>query len=157
MDKKEFLEDLRQALVGEVNPKVLEDNIRYYDQYIGSRSSEEEERILQELGNPRLIAKTIIEAEKATGEKKHFTGSQGSYDYHAKMDDEFNKQENDNLNQTRIYTNLTLWQKILVAFIIIVFLLVLFFVGRIIIGFLIAFAVPIILVLLVFTLFKKRN
>ncbi len=157
MDKKEFLEGLRQALVGEVTPKVLEDNIRYYDQYIGSGSSEEEERILQELGNPRLIAKTIIEAEKVTGEKKHFTGSQGSHEYHSKMEDEFSKQERDNLNQTRIYTNLTLWQKILAILIIIVFLFVLFFVGRIVIGFLIAFAVPIILVLLVFALFKKRN
>ena len=157
MDKKEFLEGLRRALVGEVSPKVVEDNIRYYDQYISSNSSEDEERILQELGNPRLIAKTIIEAEKATQEKKHFTGSQGSFGYHSGMEDEFKNQDSNNLNHTKIYTNLTIWQKILLILIIIVFLFVLFFVGRIVIGFLIAFAVPIILVLLVFALFKKRN
>ena len=157
MNKKEFLEGLRQALAGEVNPKVIEDNVRYYDQYIGSRTSEEEERILLELGNPRLIAKTIIETEKATKEKKHINGARESYGYRSTMEDEFRKQDSENHSQTKLYTNLTLWQKILLILIIIVFLFVLYFIGRIMIGFLIAFAVPIILVLLVFALFKKRN
>ncbi len=157
MDKDKFLDGLRQALIGEVSPKVIEDNIRYYDQYISSRPSEEE-RLLQELGNPRLIAKTIIEAEKATREKKRFTGFQGSYGYQSEMEeDDYKQQENDNYKQAKIDTNLTIWHKILLILIIIVFLFVLFFVGRIMIGFLAAFAVPIILVLLVFSMFKKRN
>ncbi|HHV13510.1 MAG TPA: DUF1700 domain-containing protein [Clostridiales bacterium] len=157
MDKREFLEGLSQALDGEVNPEVIEENIRYYDQYIASGSSEEE-RILKELGNPRLIAKTIIEAEKATKEKYHFNGSsQGYHGHPPEREETYREQENDNLGQTNIYTNLTWWQKILLVLILIVFLIVLFFIGRIVIGFIIAFAVPIILVLLVFALFRKRK
>ena len=72
-------------------------------------------------------------------------------------EDDYKQQENDNYKQTKIDTNLTIWHKILLILIIIVFLFVLFFVGRIMIGFLAAFAVPIILVLLVFSMFKKRN
>ena len=70
MDKNEFLNQLKLALGGEVSSEVVEQNIRYYDQYINSSTKEEEASIIRELGNPRLIAKTIIETQKIVREKK---------------------------------------------------------------------------------------
>lgn len=62
MEKKEFLDCLREYLSGEVSGPVIESNIRYYDSYISEHSSslEEERRCIEEIGNPRLIATTII-------------------------------------------------------------------------------------------------
>ena len=64
MDKKEFLEKLTLALAGQVTRPVIEENIRYYDDYITEKlkSGMALSQILEELGDPRLIAKSIIEA-----------------------------------------------------------------------------------------------
>lgn len=69
MTKFEFTESLRKALSGRVNYNVVNDNVTYYENYIDTeiRKGRNEQEILEELGDPRLIAKTIIEAEKAGG------------------------------------------------------------------------------------------
>ena len=66
MDRESFITELRMALSGKVNPAVIEENISYYNEYITGqvRMGEDEEDVLDALGNPRLIAKTIIEANK---------------------------------------------------------------------------------------------
>ena len=64
MDKKEFLEKLAMALAGQVSGRVIEENIAYYDQYISDevRRGKPVSQVLEELGDPRLIARSIIEA-----------------------------------------------------------------------------------------------
>ncbi len=61
MRKEEFLQLLRQALMGDVPPGVLEENVRYYDSYITEevRKGRTEEEVIAEIGDPRLIARTI--------------------------------------------------------------------------------------------------
>lgn len=63
MGKQEFLEKLRQALNGRVAPSVVTDNIQYYDDYINMeiRKGRSEEEVLAQLGDPRLIARTIVQ------------------------------------------------------------------------------------------------
>ena len=63
MTKREFLEKLRFALSGRVDPDVVADNIRYYEDYINTeiRKGKSEEDVLGMLGDPRLIARTIAE------------------------------------------------------------------------------------------------
>lgn len=64
MDKKEFLEKLTMALAGQVSRSVIEENIRYYENYIAEevRKGKSQHQVLDELGDPRLIAKSIIDA-----------------------------------------------------------------------------------------------
>lgn len=64
MDKKEFLEKLAMALAGQVSRSVIEENIRYYENYIAeeARKGRPQHQVLDELGDPRLIAKSIIDA-----------------------------------------------------------------------------------------------
>jgi iron only hydrogenase large subunit-like protein len=71
MKKSEFLELLKQSLNGEIRPDKIKQNIDYYDQYIGNNPSDEEE-IINKLGDPRLIAKTIIESERIAKERGKF-------------------------------------------------------------------------------------
>lgn len=62
MSKSEFLSELRVTLAGELPEHEIENNIRYYDSYIREQALESpEEQVLEQLGDPRLIAKTIIE------------------------------------------------------------------------------------------------
>lgn len=66
MDRNEFISALRAALSGKVPATTVEDNVQYYEEYIEVqlRQGKSEEEILAALGDPRLLAKTIIEANK---------------------------------------------------------------------------------------------
>ena len=81
MRKEEFLQTLRRALTGDVPPGVLEENIRYYDSYIGEevRKGRTEEEVIREIGDPRLIARTIEDTTDGAGEGRY--QSQESYEY----------------------------------------------------------------------------
>ena len=65
MTKKEFLEQLEETLAGEVPNSVVYDNKQYYSKYIDSElwKGRAEEEIFEELGIPRLLAKTVIDMQ----------------------------------------------------------------------------------------------
>lgn len=64
MDKENFLRMLQNALVGAVGPEVVNENMSYYENYINTqiRMGKSEEEVFAQLGDPRLIAKSIISA-----------------------------------------------------------------------------------------------
>ncbi|MCI8465635.1 MAG: DUF1700 domain-containing protein [Lachnospiraceae bacterium] len=73
MTQREFSDILRKALNGQVPPYVVSENLDYYDSYISEQMGRgrTEEEILDELGDPRLLARTIIDAEGPSGRKKN--------------------------------------------------------------------------------------
>jgi hypothetical protein len=68
MTRAEFLEELRLALQGNVSQVQVNENLRYYENYIieESRKGKTEEQVIEELGSPRLIARTIIDTSEQT-------------------------------------------------------------------------------------------
>lgn len=64
MGKEEFLHHLEEALQGEVPSSVIDENLRYYSSYIADERKKgfTEEEVTAGIGDPRLIAKTIIES-----------------------------------------------------------------------------------------------
>lgn len=62
MNKQDFIDRLRMALNGRVSPGLVMDNVNYYEDYINTeiRKGRTEEEVLESLGDPRLIARTII-------------------------------------------------------------------------------------------------
>lgn len=72
MKKHEFLSELKEALEGQVPPSEVESSYEYYKNYIQEqiRSGKSEEEVFEELGSPRLIAKSIIDTKG--GEKLHY-------------------------------------------------------------------------------------
>lgn len=66
MNRYEFINALRAALGGKVPATTVEDNIQYYEEYIEVqlRQGRSEAEVLETLGDPRLLARTIIEANK---------------------------------------------------------------------------------------------
>ena len=84
MTKQEFLSGLETALSGEVSQQVFLENMRYYRGYIEDelRKGRSEAEVLEELGSPRLIARTIIdaaEAEEEAGTGRSDSGFFGGY------------------------------------------------------------------------------
>jgi uncharacterized membrane protein len=157
MDKKEFIDILRQSLIGEVSPEVIEENVRYYDQYINSRVTGEEAQLFAELGDPRLIAKTIIETEKVSKLKEGNNSYQnGNNYYNNETEDRENKQDNSRQINPRLFSSMKWYQKIAFILIMVVVLIVIFSIGRVFIKFVFAFGLPIILILLILTMFRKR-
>ncbi len=63
MNKETFIDTLRRALYGRVSEYELADHVRYYEDYIRQEmnSGRSEQEVLEELGDPRLIARTILE------------------------------------------------------------------------------------------------
>ena len=80
MTKNEFLEQLRLALSGKVPQEEIISQIKYYDSYIMQESTSRDEHIvIEEIGSPNLIAKTIIDSYKrAYGPT--YKGSSGEYE-----------------------------------------------------------------------------
>lgn len=65
MSKQEFLDGLRRSLAGNLETCEVNEHIQYYSDYIDSqiRMGNTEEAVMASLGEPRLIAKTLIGME----------------------------------------------------------------------------------------------
>ena len=63
MTKAEFLEMMEQKLTGELDENTVAKTLRYYSEYIDSetRKGRSGEEVLEELGSPLLIARTILD------------------------------------------------------------------------------------------------
>ena len=84
MTRQEFLEELRITLQGEMNQGRINEHLHYYDTYImeESRKGKTEEQVLEELGNPRLIAKTLIDTEGNYEGSRHESAYSSGYEEH---------------------------------------------------------------------------
>ena len=69
MTKQEFLDKLRRALNGNMAAGTVEDNIRFYENYFRAQMEQgrSEADILNELGDPRILARTLIDAAERAG------------------------------------------------------------------------------------------
>ena len=111
MNKTEFLQQLREALDAELSSRAVEENIRYYREYISDeeRKGRTEEEILNELGDPWLIAKTIIDTGVSEG-----TGEYGSYSASSENSDYQGYGRRTDYDGMKVYHLDTWWKKTLV-------------------------------------------
>lgn len=84
MTRQEFIEGLGRALSGKLDANRLNEIIKYYEDFIMTevRKGKSEEEVLQQLGDPRLIAKSILAAEtNAKNESDLSQGAEGDGNY----------------------------------------------------------------------------
>lgn len=74
MNKYEFITNLQKHLTGKVSTEKLQEITAYYNDYIDSqiRKGKTEDEVLKELGDPRLLAKTIAATEGNSGYGEDF-------------------------------------------------------------------------------------
>ena len=151
MRKSEFLQELKEALQGEVSGGVLQENLRYYDNYITQETAagRREEDVIDEIGSPRLIARTIIDSSEAAGD----VPEQGS-GYYENQGSGYGQQETGSSGSFR-YFNLNKWYWKL-ALVVILFLVisVIFSIMGGVFYLLIRFSGPILMCLLIYWLIK---
>ena len=143
MTRDEFISQLRIALAGNVSSEKLQENVRYYNEYIQDeiRKGKSEAEVIQMLGDPTLLAKTIIAADEA---KKHpeetiYDAQDGSFEKPKKV-----KQKG------------TL-HKIMIILGVILAIVLLFTVVTGVIRFVAPFILPVFIIVMVFRIFSKRR
>ena len=67
MKRSEFLTELKEQLSFELPERLVRENIDFYNNYISDevRAGKTEAEVLSDLGEPRLIARTVIDAAKS--------------------------------------------------------------------------------------------
>lgn len=80
MTRTEFMDSLQRALAGSLTSSTVNENMRYYEEYFDTqiRSGKSEEEVVNSLGDPRLLAKTIIQAAKY--QARNYGGDAPEYD-----------------------------------------------------------------------------
>lgn len=70
MTKREFLDSLRRALNGNMESAAVEDNIRFYESWFASETAKgsSEAELTAQLGDPRILARTLIDAAERAGD-----------------------------------------------------------------------------------------
>lgn len=145
MSKNEFIQGLEAALSGNVPPETVRENLIYYRDYIRTEleKGRTEQDIMDELGDPRLIARTIMDttpgAEEGAFEPYHFRGffgegsQTGSYSQGSGYGQDSSYSQNDGYTQGSgsrghvHYYNLNKWYwKLLAVVVVVLFLMLLF-------------------------------
>lgn len=89
MNREEYINTLERCLVGKIDPDSLRDTIKYYKDYFAMEQSKGigEDQIIQTLGEPRLLAKSIIAAESGRQERdeRELRSDTASYERDAGM------------------------------------------------------------------------
>lgn len=151
MNTAEFLQGLKNALLGEMGESAIEDNLQYYKGYIESEINrgKTEEEVLSKLGDPRLIARTILDTfDKPVG-KTYSSSSNYRYDEGT----ETGEQESLKSGKYKLGSEFTSWIPIIIA-VLIVFI-VLSIIGSVIL-FVAPVLVPAAIILFIIWSFRKK-
>ena len=156
MVKKEFLDILRESLAGKVPMSEIEENIRYYKDYI-ENGAESEEEALKQLGDPHLIARTIIDSFKASkGPMADFYTEQARNEYSSGTFEEDGSRTEDEDNvytqykyKTGFGHNFKWYEKLVLGIIIIGIISLVLFIGGLAIAIILRIILPVVLVLVI--------
>lgn len=79
MSREEFLRGLEEALANEVPQAVIRDNVDYYASYISQEMAKGRTmaEIVGEIGEPRIVARTIIDSCEESGAAEENSGYGG--------------------------------------------------------------------------------
>ena len=162
MNKQEFVDRLRMALNGRVSPGLVMDNVNYYEDYINTeiRKGRTEEEVLESLGDPRLIARTIIQTNGGdnrsgyrntvygNGEYREAAGQNLHRSYTEGADDGNGKHQNKVAN---VFAKLPTWVWVILGILVVVLIFSAVFS---VLSFLAPVLIPILVVLFLVKLFR---
>lgn len=144
MNRREFLSQLKSALENKLSAEEIKKNVDYYDAYIDDevRKGQAEEQVISSLGDPWAIAKTILISSEI--------GSQEYYSY----SEEVSKDTQKDSAPKRIQQNN--WNTIIAIVVIVAIVLMILSVVFGLLAFVIRYAVPILVIILVIRFLRKK-
>ncbi len=98
MKKEDFLFYLKKALKGEIPADKVKYHVNYYQKYIDEevRNGKKQSDVIDMLGDPQLIAKSIIESERMSGSSANYA------DYSDFKNEEQTKRQKQTIRQIKI-------------------------------------------------------
>ena len=151
MTKKEFLDTLTESLAGILPAAEVTENIQYYKDYI-ENGEESEAKALETLGDPHLIARTIIDSFKISkGPMADFYTEQARDEYSRGVFDEDtgNSVNDEYYKDEQMYPQIRWYHKLLGVFIIIAIIAVILVLGGLAIFVLVRVVLPILLLFII--------
>lgn len=146
MNKTEFLNALKNKLEEELRDPQVSDHVHYYEQYITLEVQKgmTEEDVISALGDPVLLARTILETSNdSTCEKP--------------QDNVYTTEQNRSEGTYRGINFSAGWGCLLAVIAVIIMLIVFLWLVGAIVGAVLPIIMPVVLVLFVLTLIKKRK
>ena len=139
MNKREFLNTLQASLSGALPSGKVSEHMQYYEQYISDevRKGIPESEVLESLGDPRLIAKTLME-----------TADTGTY----AEDNRYTEEGKNSQDLVKKLKSNQLFHKVLLVLLILLVLASVFTVLR----FILPLVLPLVGIILILNFLKKK-
>lgn len=148
MRSSDFLLSLKKALENELSASQVQEQVEYYRNYIKEevKSGKSEQEVLEMLGDPWAIAKTILIEEEMNGAKER-----------TEQEPEWSEEKPTEKSQKLHIFGLDTWWKkalLILGVAVVIFLIISTILG--IVSFLLPIVLPIILIVAIFNLFRKK-
>lgn len=148
MRSSDFLLQLKKALENELSAAQVQDNVEYYKNYIKEemKSGKSEQEVMDMLGDPWAIGKTILLEEK-------MSGPQESINSEEVWSDQKQKQQSQKIH---VFGLDTWWKKaaVILGVIAIIILIISLILG--ILSIVLPIAIPLILVVTIFNMLRRK-
>lgn len=150
MTKAEFLEKLRIELSSGVTPQVMQENLNYYGQYIDDeiRKGRTESEVLAELGDPWILAKTIVDTQREESVEDVIYDSDGRT-YRGNSSTE----ESSNIH---VWSLDSWWKKLLLILVVVAVIVVIFAVISGIVSLIAPVLIPLLVIILLVRMLRRR-
>lgn len=160
MSKTEFLQDLKRELEGRIPYSVIQENLRYYDTYISEEAAkgQSEDEVIESLGGPRIIARTILDAAFDTEDRPDGYESYGGEASSEGYEDNSRRESESSMHRNIHYVDFSKWHVRLIAGLavfLVIFLLMTVFFGIIgLASWILSYIWPVLLVFLILWMFR---
>ena len=143
MTKREFLEELKEALSEQLPQNQVAEHVSYYMNYIEKRkrSGSSEDEVLDMLGDPRLIARTILDTTPGSKDNQNYFYEQTIQDAQSEVK---KKGLSDKAKKVCIYWNCYCSYLLIISLI------------TTLLSFLLPILLPVILIFVVISIVRKR-
>lgn len=152
MTRSEFLEKLKEALADGMDSYTIQGHLNYYRDYIQEevQKGRSEEEVLDELGDPWVIARSLLEAPGQNGAGEVYGDSQIYSD---------DRQEDSNYygSKHKVYRLNSFWGKLAIILVAVGIIFLIFSIISGIITILAPVVVPVVIIVLLINFFKNRR
>lgn len=153
MTKSEFLAQLRQALQENVSGRTVQENMEYYNQYIIEETAKgrSEQEVLDTLGDPWILARTIIDANDGTDQETVYE-SRGDT-YYSNYESGYGQRQ----PGMHVFGLDTWWKKLLLILAVVMIVMLVFSIISGLVSLFAPILVPVLIVMFVIRLFGGRR
>ncbi|RGS81864.1 DUF1700 domain-containing protein [Coprococcus sp. AF21-14LB] len=152
MTRSEFLEKLKEALADGMDSYIIQGHLNYYRDYIQEevQKGRSEEEVLSELGDPWVIARSLLEAPGQGSAGESYSDAQVYHDDRKEDSGYYG-------GKHKVYRLNSFWGKLAVILVVVGIIFLIFSIVSGIITLLAPVVVPVIIIVLLINFFKNRR